>query len=1141
MSPYPLNNQQQEQIYHWLNSLVGPGSAAFYRDACRLMEMESPLESTTHYVAHSLREIESALRDVLEPLAKPVVSNPNLSKCPSCGDKFSQSNQAPSHKDEISAILQALGIPETETVAQTWLKLAGRQNEYGLHGRAHRNDLGPPRPLDERFKQFWREIQRVLYIILDKFETRYSRVYILLNELLSKPEPTKDDLKNLRLNVPNSFVAISYFFERLSFPGWIDKLRDKDFFKSPPEPEVDTDTGRILFRQWPQSRYLARMASQEPAKVLDIALEILKTGTKNAFVHEDLAEGALAMLPDLATRWVEQEIEWLKEQNYLYFRLPENLGKLIVYLGNNHQINAAVRLAHELLNVQPNPQSNGLLLGIRKRCDDYPYKKILTEYIPKLVTVAANETFQLLCNLLNDTIVFSQIPRQPEKFEDYSYKWYPSFESNQQNIPYDVRNFLATAVWETIEKIARNASEQLQPLLQVIDGYDWRIFHRIRLNLLRRFPNQFPDMMAQALADKPRLNEPILYCHEYALLLRERFADIGSEVQETILSWIAEGPTNQLEVCEEDTTGYVKQWQRDRLGILSGSLSSEWQLQYEQLVTELGSPAPLEAVRGIGVWQGPTSPKSAEELSFMTISELFDFLREWEPSGRLFTPSHPGLSMELSKTIAQNPEFFVSEIEQFKEVDLQYRGGFLNGLTHALSTHGQRQAFSWLQPLEFCAWILTQKSEILGSRDQVTDWHQGWNYICDEVVTLIKSGLQPIGVNEIPIEFCNLVWTILEQLTEDHSVTPGFEAHYRYSNATNAETAVNTVRGKAMHAVFQYALWINRHTKADKNLEEQAELSFDKIPEVREVFERHLNPAHDPSVTIRSVYGAEFPQLINLDSNWTTRNLNKIFPRDEVFQDLWDAAWEGYITSWYYVNSRIFVILRKEYNHAIEQIGAATPESQNPSRTDEALATNLLYLYWNGDLELGDSDMLLEKFFAKASGQHHEQFMRQIGKQLRYGNSEVEVDWLQRLKRLWEWRVSQVKNATASNLQALDLRYFSWWFASGKFDSNWAIAQLKDVIRLVKDIDYDDQLLTHLVALAPLMPLSVVECLSLMADELRSEDWSFSCYQEDSRTILLTALQSGHEASHRLAEDLINRLLARGIADFRDLLTNMDN
>lgn len=1126
MNLYQFSNQQQEQIYRRLNSLVGSGSAAFYRDACRIMEMEPLLESTTHLVGHLLREIESSLRDVLMPTTS-LLDGKNKN-----GDQ--------KHKAEIQAVLKLLEISEISVEAETWLSLPGRDNEYGLHKRAHRKALERPRPIDNEFREFWQKMQVVLDGVLDKFEAKYSKVYNLLDDLLIKTDPNDKDINILCNRIPNSFVTLNYFFERLSFSKWLAKLKEKGFFKNPLEPEVDTDTGRILFRQWPQSCYLARMASQEPAIVLEIALEILETGTKNAFVHEDLAEAALAMPPALAARWVEQEIEWLKEQDYLYFRLPEKLGKLIVYLGNNHQIDAAIRLVRELLNVQPNPQSNGLLLGIRKRCDDYPYKKILTEYIPKLVTVAANETFQLLCNLLNDTIGFSQIPRQAGTFEDYSYNWYPSFESNQPNVPYDVRNFLATAVWETIEQLARNPPEQLSPLLQLLDRYHWRIFHRIRLNLLRRFPSQFSDVMARALADKPRFNEPILHCHEYALLLRERFADIGSEVQETILSWITEGPTNQLEVCEEERTAYVKQWQRDRLGILISSLSSEGQLQYKQLVTEVGSPTPLETVKGSGVWQGPTSPKSAEELYFMTISELCAFLREWEPSGRLFTPSRPGLSIELSKAIAQNPEFFVSEIEQFKEVDLEYKSGLLKGLSHALSTHGQRQAFSWLQPLEFCAWILTQKSEILGSLDQVTDCHQAWNLLCDAVVTLIDMGRQPIGKNEIPIELRNLVWRILEQLTDDRSVTPGFDAHDRYSNATPANAAVNTVRGKAMHAVFQYALWVNRQTKTDKSQEEQAELIFDKIPEVQEVLDRHVNPAHDPSLAIRSVYGAWFPQLMNLDSNWTTQNLNRIFPRDEVFQELRDAAWEGYITSWS-ANSTMFAILREEYNNAIERIGAATPEWQNPSRADEYLVGHLVDLYWNGELELSESDMLLERFFANASAQHQGKFMSEIGWKLRYGNSEVEVDLLQRLQRFWEWRINQVKNATASNLQALDLRFFSWWFASGKFDSNWAIAQLKDVIRLVKDIDYDNQLLPYLVALAPLMPFSVVECLSLMADEIRSDDWFLSNHQEDSRTILLTALQSGDETSHRLAEDLSNRLLARGIADFRDLLTNMDN
>lgn len=65
MDSHNFSNQQQERIYHRLDTLVSPGAAAFWRDACRLMEMEPPLESTTHLVGHLLREIESSLRAIL--------------------------------------------------------------------------------------------------------------------------------------------------------------------------------------------------------------------------------------------------------------------------------------------------------------------------------------------------------------------------------------------------------------------------------------------------------------------------------------------------------------------------------------------------------------------------------------------------------------------------------------------------------------------------------------------------------------------------------------------------------------------------------------------------------------------------------------------------------------------------------------------------------------------------------------------------------------------------------------------------------------------------------------------------------------------------------------------------------------------
>lgn len=66
MQPYQSTNPKQSQVYRRLVALVGPGAAAFYKDACRLMKMDVPLESTTHLVGHLLREIESSLRSVLK-------------------------------------------------------------------------------------------------------------------------------------------------------------------------------------------------------------------------------------------------------------------------------------------------------------------------------------------------------------------------------------------------------------------------------------------------------------------------------------------------------------------------------------------------------------------------------------------------------------------------------------------------------------------------------------------------------------------------------------------------------------------------------------------------------------------------------------------------------------------------------------------------------------------------------------------------------------------------------------------------------------------------------------------------------------------------------------------------------------------
>ena len=202
---FRFEDPRQKRIYEKLLRLVGPGAASFYQDACRLMEIKPPLETTTHLVAHSLREIESALRDVLEPVAEQANS---LERKKSKGGN--------NHRTEILSVLKGLGIPETDSIAQAWLKTADQGNSYRLHARAHRNALTTPHPPDEGFLQFWNDMEAMLDVVLDKFESAYVSVFKFLDELLVKPAPSQNNVKKLRDHIPNNQVAFSYFFDKLT-------------------------------------------------------------------------------------------------------------------------------------------------------------------------------------------------------------------------------------------------------------------------------------------------------------------------------------------------------------------------------------------------------------------------------------------------------------------------------------------------------------------------------------------------------------------------------------------------------------------------------------------------------------------------------------------------------------------------------------------------------------------------------------------------------------------------------------------------------------------------------------------------------------------------------------------------------------
>ena len=312
---------RQEGISKRLNRLVGPGASVFFEDACWLMEQNKFLSSTTHLVSHLLREIESALRDVLEPFTDVKA--------------YLDTNGEERHKDEILAILKALEITKDDPVAVAWLGIIGDNNANALHKRAHRDALELPRPFDSEFQEFWFTIEIILDKILGLFESNYLVILKELDTLRSKKQPGKKDAKFLKNNIPNNVVAFNYFFKELTNPYWLQPLFDEGIFSHPSEPVENKEEGTVSYPLWPQSQYLVAMAAQKPELVSDIILGI---ETRNGFVQADLLDAVIKLPPNISAKHTEQICLWIK---FPAFLLGDKVGNLVTYLVKGKEIEAA--------------------------------------------------------------------------------------------------------------------------------------------------------------------------------------------------------------------------------------------------------------------------------------------------------------------------------------------------------------------------------------------------------------------------------------------------------------------------------------------------------------------------------------------------------------------------------------------------------------------------------------------------------------------------------------------------------------------------------------------------------------------------------------------------------------------------------
>jgi hypothetical protein len=1155
--PFQFKDRRQERTYRRLFS-IGPGPSAFYRDACVIMNEGVVLETQSHLVSHMVREIESALRDVLESLADRTdrlagIPAPDDTQQASIRGKLAELNVPETdpvaqawlqstaqresgtsqHRKEIQAILKGLEIAESDSTATAWLDLVGK-----LHGKAHRDALAKPRPVDDAFLTFWDGIQAVLDDVLDRYERRYIAVYDQLDRLLVKPVPDSADVETLKNSVPNNLVTLGYFFERLESPQWLVPLRRKGFFRLPPEPERNEEEGTIRFPHWPAARYLARMAEHDPQTVLEIVRELR---TENGRVYDDFADAALALPPDKAAKLIPEAKVWL-EASY-QFLVGEKLCRLAVRLAQSGQLPAALDLARSLLIPVADPQARRNRIfppEAKPRIRDHDYEKFLAEGAPQLIDIFGLPAFEILCDALDEAIRLSR-PRVEEPGpRDHSYVRRPAIEDHEQNrTRWGILSLLITAIRDAAAQIVKEHSEQIQAIVSILDGHSWNVFKRLSLHLLQTVPEDETQLAAERLTDRS-LFEEIEVWHEYGGLAREAFNRLTQDQQNTVLGWLESGPDlDEWKSRKQSSEGqpptnseaedYAKIWRIMHIARLRDVIPTTWKQGHADLIAlaEQYEYPDFLSYAGDVSW-GPTSPQSADDMSSMSIQHVVAYLNQWEPSsGEVSSPTWDGLARALTEAVQRDPKRFSQNARAFQQLDEPtYINGLLQGLNEAAKVKAE---LDWSEIVSLCEWGVSQPREIpnrpVGDLDRDPDW--GWTR--QTIASLFESGFR---TGSISTDLRFRVWGVLTRLMADPDPTPRHEERFGGDNMEPATRSLNTVRGRTMHAIMHYALWLRRQADAQAGEETPQKTGFDLMPEVRALLNAELDPEQEPSTTIRAVYGWYFPSLYWLDPLWANENSARVFPQDPQYRSLYEAAWQAYL-SYAQGFGTAFGALRRVYEFAVSELDNRANNHGKGLNSQQRLAEHLIWYYAWGMIPLDEPSELLQRFFANAGVNLRAHAIQAMGDHLHGADRPPPEDMANRLVGLW---IQRVEYARATNDQTTEIEAFGNWFASGKFDTLWSLRQLEETLKVAGKAEPYHQVLERLVGLSDEYPKEAVECLDLLVLG-NTEGWETTLWQEEKRTILQNALESSDPVAQQTAKDLINRLSALGQLSYRSLLS----
>lgn len=142
---------------------------------------------------------------------------------------------------------------------------------------------------------------------------------------------------------------------------------------------------------------------------------------------------------------------------------------------------------------------------------------------------------------------------------------------------------------------------------------------------------------------------------------------------------------------------------------------------------------------------------------------------------------------------------------------------------------------------------------------------------------------------------------------------------------------------------------------------------------------------------------------------------------------------------------------------------------------------------------------------------------------------------ISRLTALWEMTIAEGRENTNEN--PFELAEFGLWFASQKFESNWALDQLGKVLDRGVDLQYKAEVIEALEVLFEKEPMAVATRFDQFVRWLRNS-WDIDMMGDEFPSLLRKLLTSKNNGVQRIGKKLIQYLGSLGRLEYRDLLSS---